>query len=101
MKDQLAFNPFRLVPLLLLVLPSGCAGPGGVREPRPPRGVFNARESGAVGEGKTRAPAAIQATLDRCAAAEGGTVVVPAGNYLTGSLDVKSHTTLRIEKDAT
>jgi len=63
--------------------------------------VFNVRESGAVGDGKTKDTAAIQAALDRCAAAGGGTVVVPAGDYLTGSLDVKSHTTLRVEKDAT
>ena len=63
--------------------------------------VFNVRESGAVGDGKTKDTVAIQAALDRCAAAGGGTVVVPAGDYLTGSLDVKSHTTLRIEKDAT
>src|ERR1035438_1233868 len=63
--------------------------------------VFNVRELGAVGDGKTKDPVAIQAALDRCAAAGGGIVVVPAGDYLTGSLDVKSQTTLRIEKDAT
>ncbi|HXR04828.1 MAG TPA: glycosyl hydrolase family 28 protein, partial [Verrucomicrobiae bacterium] len=33
-------------------------------------------------------------------ASGGSVVVVPAGNYLIGSIELKSHTTLRLEKDA-
>ena len=65
------------------------------------RAPLNVRAFGATGDGKTKDTAAIQKALDACATAGGGEVVVPAGEYLTGSLDVKSNTTLRVEKDAT
>jgi hypothetical protein len=65
------------------------------------RAPLNVRAFGATGDGRTKDTAAIQQVLDACAAAGGGEVIVPAGEYLTGSLDVKSHTTLRVEKDAT
>jgi polygalacturonase len=45
--------------------------------------------------------AALQTALDRCAVLGGGTVVVPAGRYLTGSLEMRSRTTLRLEEGAT
>jgi len=63
-------------------------------------GAFNVRSFGAVGDGTTKDTAAFQKALDACAAANGGTVVVPAGNYLIGSIQVKSYTTLRLEKGA-
>jgi hypothetical protein len=62
---------------------------------------LNVRDSGAVGDGKTKDTVSIQKALDACAAAGGGEVVVPAGEYLTGSLDLKSKTTLRLEQGAT
>jgi polygalacturonase len=65
------------------------------------RAPLNVRAFGATGDGKTKDTAAIQKALDACAAAGGGEVVLPAGDYLSGSLDVKSNTTLRVEKDAT
>jgi len=98
MKNQMFGKPFCSLAILLLAFLSGCASSP---ESGSPGTLFNIRESGALGDGKTKDTAAIQAALDRCAAAGGGTVIVPAGEYLTGSLDIKSHTTLRIEKDAT
>ncbi|HUJ10975.1 MAG TPA: glycosyl hydrolase family 28 protein [Verrucomicrobiae bacterium] len=62
---------------------------------------MNIRAYGATGDGKTKDTVAIQKALDACAAAGGGEVVVPAGEYLTGSLDVKSNTTLRLQHGAT
>ncbi|MEL0554276.1 MULTISPECIES: glycoside hydrolase family 28 protein [Enterobacteriaceae] len=44
---------------------------------------------------------AIQKAIDDCAAAGGGTVLVPKGNYLTNPLFLKSHIQLKLEKDAT
>ena len=61
---------------------------------------LNVRTFGAVGDGKTKDTAAFQKALDACAAANGGEVVVPVGNYLIGSIELKSSTTLRLEKDA-
>ncbi|SEG62905.1 Tat (twin-arginine translocation) pathway signal sequence [Bryocella elongata] len=59
-----------------------------------------AESFGAVGDGATKDTVALQAALDRCAVLGGGTVVVPAGNYLTGSLQLRSHTTLRLDEGA-
>lgn len=62
--------------------------------------LSNVRDFGAVGDGTNKDTVAFQQALDGCAAAGGGVVVVPAGNYLIGSLELKSHTTLRLEQDA-
>jgi len=62
---------------------------------------FSVRVFGAKGDGTTLDTQAIQAALDAAAKAGGGTVVVSPGTYLSGSIFVKSHTTLRIEPGAT
>jgi polygalacturonase len=61
---------------------------------------FNVRDFGATGNGQAKDTAAFQQALDACAAAGGGEVLVPAGEYLTGSLELKSYTTLRLEREA-
>lgn len=43
----------------------------------------------------------IQSTLDECAAAGGGTVTIPAGEWHTGRLHLCSHTRLHLEQGAT
>jgi polygalacturonase len=63
--------------------------------------VLDVRARGAVGDGKTTCTAALQKTLDQCAASGGGVVLVPAGNYLTGAIQIKSNTTLYLAKGAT
>lgn len=57
-------------------------------------------EFGAVGDGKTKATAAIQKTIDTVADAGGGTVRVPAGTFLSGSLKLRSHINLHLETGA-
>jgi len=64
------------------------------------RAPLDVRTFGAVGDGKMKDTAAFQKALDACAAAGGGEVMAPAGNYLIGSIELKSRTTLRLEKDA-
>ena len=51
-----------------------------------PVAEFNVRDFGATGDGQTKDTAALQKALDACAVAGGGTVVVPPGVYLTGSI---------------
>ncbi len=63
--------------------------------------VYDICHAGAVGDGTTLATAAIQQTVDACHAAGGGTVLVPAGTYLTGTIELKSHVTLRLAAGAT
>ncbi|MEI6946958.1 glycoside hydrolase family 28 protein [Paraflavisolibacter sp. H34] len=62
--------------------------------------ILNIRDFGATGNGTTKDTAAIQQALDRCWVLGGGEVRVPAGNYLTGAIALRSNTTLRLEKDA-
>jgi hypothetical protein len=62
--------------------------------------VLNVREFGAAGDGKTKDTGAIQQAIDRCGVLGGGEVLVPAGEYLTGAIALRSNTTLRLEKDA-
>jgi len=51
---------------------------------------------GAVGDGKTINTRAIQKAIDACPV--GGTVVIPAGTFKTGSIWLKSDMTLEIQK---
>src|SRR5690242_18978872 len=58
--------------------------------------AFNVRSFGATGDGKTLDQAAINQAIDACAQAGGGTVLVPAGTYLCGSIHLKSNIHLLI-----
>jgi exo-poly-alpha-galacturonosidase len=63
-------------------------------------GTFSITEYGALGDGKTINTTAIQATIDYCSLKGGGTVIVPKGIFLTGSIFLKDKVNLLIEKDA-
>jgi polygalacturonase len=65
-----------------------------------PSVTLNVRDYGATGDGKTKDTLALQQTIDRCAVLGGGDVVVPAGDYLTGALLLRSNVALRVEQDA-
>jgi hypothetical protein len=58
--------------------------------------VHNVRDHGAKGDGVTLDTAAIQSAIDACHAARGGTVLVPAGDFLSGTLELKSFVTLHL-----
>ena len=60
----------------------------------------DATTAGALGDGTTLNTVAIQKMIDDCAANGGGTIRFSAGRYLTGSLVMKSHTTLKLEDGA-
>lgn len=61
---------------------------------------FNVRHFGAKGDGAQADTQSIQAAIDACATAGGGTVLFPAGSYLAGTLFLKSHVTLHLEAGA-
>jgi len=63
--------------------------------------VYNVRDYGAKGDGTTLDTKTINATIDAASEAGGGTVYFPAGNYLTGSIHLKSNITLYIDQGAT
>lgn len=58
---------------------------------------YNVRDFGAAGDGQTKDTVAFQKALDTCAVNGGGEVIVPAGNYLIGSVQLGYRTTLRLE----
>jgi len=64
------------------------------------RDAFNVRAFGAVGNGTNLDHQAINRAIDACAAAGGGTVLVPAGTYLCGSIRLKSNINLLIDAGA-
>lgn len=63
--------------------------------------LVDIRDCGAVGDGATLCTAAIQKAVDQCAAHKGGTVRIPAGTWLTGTVYLESNLTLILEKNAT
>jgi Pectate lyase superfamily protein len=62
--------------------------------------TYDVRQFGAAGDGTTKDTAAIQRAIDAAAGAGGGTVVVPAGRYLSGTIRLKSYVTLHLDNGA-
>lgn len=59
------------------------------------------RDHGAVGDGATNNAAAIQSAIDEVADAGGGRVLVPAGGiFVSGSIVLRSHVELHVERGA-
>lgn len=58
--------------------------------------LYNIRDFGAKGDGSTLDTAALQKAIDSCTTAGGGTVLVPAGTFLIGTVELKSNVTLHI-----
>ncbi len=64
--------------------------------------IYNVREFGAVADGSTNNARAIQKAIDACHGDGGGCVVIPAGGtYLCGSIALKRHVELHVERGAT
>jgi polygalacturonase len=78
----------RLAPLL--ALPLACLAAG-----------FNVRDYGATGDGKTLDSPAINRAIEAASAAGGGTVLFPAGDYLSHSIHLRSHVALHLDAGAT
>lgn len=79
-----------------LTRPKAAAKPAVVR----PKLVISVKELGAVGDGKHDDRLALQQTIDRVAALGGGEALVPAGEYSTGALVLRSNVTLRVAEGA-
>lgn len=63
--------------------------------------VFNICDFGAVGDGKTLCTEAIKKAAEACRENGGGRIVIPSGEYLSGSIRLYSNTNLHIEAGAT
>src|SRR5580700_499739 len=58
--------------------------------------IYSILDYGAKGDGKTLDTQALQAAIDACAKDQGGTVLVPAGVFVIGTVEMKSNVTLHI-----
>src|SRR5580658_8911649 len=76
--------------LLLLALPLTAQTPA----------FFNVLDYGARRDGSASSTAAFRAAIQACAKAGGGTVFVPAGNYVSGAIELVSNLTFHIDAGA-
>src|SRR5690348_11368222 len=76
-----------------LVSPARAQEPTSGRAPRegsPGAKVYDVRDFGAIGDGTTLDTAAVQRAIDACHGDRGGIVLVPAGDFLIGTIELKS-----------
>jgi polygalacturonase len=78
-------------------LPASAADP----TPFPATALWNVRDYKAVGDGKTKDTAAIQKAIEAASAAGGGTVLVPNGVYVCGTIQLRDNVTLHLAEGAT
>jgi len=62
--------------------------------------TLNVKDFGAAGDGLAKDTAVIQRAIDAAERQGGGTVLVPAGRYLSGTIRLKSHVTLHLDNGA-
>jgi hypothetical protein len=65
------------------------------------QGRFDVRDFGATGKKADNSRGAIQRAIDACAASGGGVVLLPAGEYSSGTLVLRSNVRLNIDAGAT
>ncbi|HEV8370422.1 MAG TPA: glycosyl hydrolase family 28-related protein, partial [Pyrinomonadaceae bacterium] len=58
--------------------------------------VFNVRDFGAKGDGSTLDTVAVQSTIDAAHKNQGGIVLVPAGTFVVGTIELKSNVILHL-----
>jgi hypothetical protein len=61
---------------------------------------YNVRDFGAAGDSVQKDTTALQKTIDTCHDGGGGKVILPAGNYLSGTLYLKSNVELHLAAGA-
>ena len=62
--------------------------------------TMDIRNYGAIADGKTVCTKAIQAAIDECAKRGGGTVTVPAGRFVSGTIIMKNNVELHVAHGA-
>ncbi|HMD00960.1 MAG TPA: glycosyl hydrolase family 28 protein, partial [Ferruginibacter sp.] len=71
-----------------------------VYQPHFKRDTVNIMNYGAVADGATLNSVAINKAIEACAANGGGTVLIPAGSYVTGPIIMKSNINLHLQRGA-
>ena len=90
----LAFLPLSsIAALVCAVAARSTATQIGPEQKDPGARFYNIADFGAIGDGATVNTVAIQKAIDTCAHENGGTVLVPAGEFVTGTIELKSNIT--------
>jgi len=63
-------------------------------------GIFDVTKYGVLGDAKTNNTKAIKAVVEQAEKNGGGTIYFPPGEYVTGSIEIKSNMTLYLESGA-
>ena len=93
---------FIIAALMFILTPAGKSQrTRGGRDARRPVVVYDVRAFGARGDGKTVDTPSINSAIDAASAAGGGTVLFPAGTYLSFSIHLKSNVALYLDQGAT
>jgi polygalacturonase len=87
----------RIIVILFLL---GLSSPAAVGFAPSARTIWNVRDFGATGDGKTLDTEAINKAIAAAHSSGGGTVWLPAGNYLSISIHLKSNITLYLDQGA-
>jgi polygalacturonase len=118
-ENKRCFGVLTVIALVVIMLIAGCGGgsgssngtgnsnssggaitPTGITLPNIPNRTFKITDYGAS-TGSSDNTTDIQAAIDACAKAGGGTVVIPSGTFLCGPLTLKSNMNLQISNGAT
>jgi polygalacturonase len=73
---------------------------GRIRPPVFPQRDYNIILYGAAGNGITDCSEALRQAIDACTRSGGGRVIVPAGDFLTGPIHLRSHVNLHLAEGA-
>lgn len=92
---------FSIVAFLILSTTQFSTITAASRVPSNENNTFNVRTFGAKGDGKTLDSPAINQAIDAAVKVGGGTVLVPAGRYLSGSIHLQNNINLHIAAGAT
>jgi len=93
------FRKLLIVGLLCLRANAEFAPPA-IPKPEFPNRMWEVRDCGATGDGKTLDTAAINSAIDKCHAAGGGSIHFSRGKYLAASIHLKSNVCFRLDAEA-
>ena len=96
-RDLLRLSSMGLAASAVSAIPALGAAKKAAAPPLSPM-LFDVRTFGATGDGKTVDSPAINKAIEAAAAAGGGTIIFPAGNYLSFSIRLKSHVDLYLSQ---
>ena len=71
-----------------------------IKIPEFPNNTINIMDLGAIADGETNNSEIIKKAIDSCNKIGGGKVIIPAGNFLTGPIELKSNVNLHLEEGA-